>query len=44
MFNVSFFQIFILLLLLFLLFGDFSKLKINTLKLKEELLKFKNKF
>ena len=43
MFNISFFQILILLLLLFLLFGNFSKLKINILKLKEEFLRFKNK-
>jgi Sec-independent protein translocase protein TatA len=42
MFNISFFQILIVLILLFILFGDFSKLKINILKLKEEILKLKN--
>lgn len=44
MFNVSFFQILILIVLFFILFGDFTKLKINILKFKEEFLKFKNKF
>jgi Sec-independent protein translocase protein TatA len=42
MFNISFFQILIVLILLFILFGDFSKLKLNILKLKEEILKLKN--
>jgi Sec-independent protein translocase protein TatA len=41
MFNISFFQILILISLIFLLFGDFSKIKINILKLKEEILKLK---
>jgi hypothetical protein len=41
--NISFFQILILLLLLFILFGNFSQLKLNIIKLKEEFLKFKSK-
>lgn len=41
--NISFFQILVLLLLLFILFGNFSQLKLNIIKLKEEFLKFKNK-
>jgi len=41
--NISFVQIIVVILLLFFLFGDFSKIKINFLKLKEEFLIFKKK-
>lgn len=40
MFSVSFFQIIVLFLLIFLIFGDLNKIKENFLKIKEFLKKF----
>lgn len=40
--NVSFFQLLLLVIFCFFLFGDFEKVKINISNLKKVLLKFKN--
>ena len=42
MFNISFLQLLILLLLAFLLFGDFFKLKINLNKVKSFIENYKS--